>query len=199
MLCAKGNTSLKKLFQLLMAGLFLVAPEFSFAVDHRSGVDMSSTASFSKSMECSLWTFASPVWNGYVDFRGSGQYYTHWGMGHWTADRPGHILMTNDYDPYQHEITVMPDGMRYSGSRSDGIDVSGELIYKKYQEDLVIGNSKAEQTIQGFYRDLLGREPDSEGFRYWMNQYKAGVPLETIKDEFLSSPEYQSRKEGTGR
>src|SRR5688572_14765095 len=131
---------MKRNVQLLVVGISLFIHVQSLAIDHRAGVDMSSTASFSKSMEYSLWTFESPVWNGYVDFRGSGQYYTHWGLGRWRADRPGHIVMTNDYDPYSHEISVTADGKRYSGFRNDGIDVSGELIFKKYQADLEIGN-----------------------------------------------------------
>lgn len=40
------------------------------------------------------------------------------------------------------------------------------------------------------YRTALGREPDRNGFAFWSDQVRAGVPLERLAQEFLASEEY---------
>lgn len=40
------------------------------------------------------------------------------------------------------------------------------------------------------YRTALGREPDRNGFVFWSDQVRAGVPLEQLAEGFLSSDEY---------
>lgn len=48
------------------------------------------------------------------------------------------------------------------------------------------------------YRTALGREPDRDGFEFWSNQVREGVPLEQLAEGFLSSDEYQGQfTEGT--
>lgn len=48
------------------------------------------------------------------------------------------------------------------------------------------------------YRTALGREPDRDGFEFWSNQVREGVPLEQLAEGFLSSDEYQEQfTEGT--
>jgi hypothetical protein len=51
------------------------------------------------------------------------------------------------------------------------------------------------------YRDWLGnlywtlhsREPDAEGFTYWMKELKKGTPRASVVDEFMDSREYHDR------
>jgi hypothetical protein len=95
-------------------------------------VNTGSKELLTKSMQWSLWTFRSEVWNGYVDFRPDGQYWTHWGYGQWEATDDGRILMINDYDPYRHEFVIRSNGESYGGTRSDGIAVAGVLVCGDY-------------------------------------------------------------------
>lgn len=57
----------------------------------------------------SLWSFRSAGWNGFIDFREPGLYFTHWGFGKWRSvvdsvagvavnDRT--IRLQNGYDPF---------------------------------------------------------------------------------------------------
>ncbi len=47
--------------------------------------------------------------------------------------------------------------------------------------------------IERAYITMLGRRPDVGGQRFWLAQYAAGMPLETIYAHFLASPERQSK------
>ncbi|CAE77909.1 DUF4214 domain-containing protein [Bdellovibrio bacteriovorus] len=49
------------------------------------------------------------------------------------------------------------------------------------------------------YREILGREPDKEGFEYWNavnkgNKYDPGESLQTIRNEIANSPEAAEKK-----
>lgn len=51
----------------------------------------------------------------------------------------------------------------------------------------------AQSKVYRLYRTALGREPDREGFAFWSDQVRAGVPLERLAREFLASEEYVSQ------
>ena len=105
------------------------------------GVDWSTKEAFVKSIEHSLWTFRSAIWNGYIDFQTGGRYWTHWGYGRWTVDKIGHIKLVNDFDPITHELTleepyepgVTFTGAVFNGTRNDGSKVKGALLRRNYQ------------------------------------------------------------------
>ncbi|GAB3029868.1 hypothetical protein GCM10027052_02390 [Parafrigoribacterium mesophilum] len=46
--------------------------------------------------------------------------------------------------------------------------------------------------ITNFYRNTLGREPDSSGLRGWIDAARSGMPVAQIAAAFYSSPEYFS-------
>ena len=54
----------------------------------------------------------------------------------------------------------------------------------------------AKEQITGFYRNILGREPEAEGYQYWVQRYIDGMTLEQIEGAFYASPEYQQRRVG---
>jgi len=43
------------------------------------------------------------------------------------------------------------------------------------------------------YFNLLRRDPDAEGFAYWLDALNSGLPLTTVIDAFLMSGEYQAQ------
>jgi len=47
--------------------------------------------------------------------------------------------------------------------------------------------------ITSLYRSVLGRAPDAGGLQYWQQQLASGVPIESIKQQFQATPEYQQR------
>ena len=54
--------------------------------------------------------------------------------------------------------------------------------------------------IGTLYGDLLGREPDAEGYKYWTDQLKSGnQTYDQIADNIMRSEEYQERRGGAGR
>lgn len=85
-------------------------------------------------------------------------------------------------------------GITFQGEKIICADYGNDAIYK-YQ--IIPGDAasikSAQETIRNYYRDLLGREADPEGFKLWMDQYKAGVSLKTIREGFLSSEEFISQ------
>ncbi len=64
-----------------------------------------------------------------------------------------------------------------------------------------IGNHEAAQALMesdqsfegraifGFYQELFDRDPDPEGFKYWLEMAQSGTPLEDIKAQMMSSIE----------
>ena len=47
--------------------------------------------------------------------------------------------------------------------------------------------------ISLLYFDMLRRNPDAGGFSAWVGALNSGVPLTSVIDGFLNSPEYQAR------
>jgi hypothetical protein len=44
--------------------------------------------------------------------------------------------------------------------------------------------------IADLYREVLQREPDSIGLRYWQTRHQEGLSIDGIRREFMRSPEY---------
>ncbi len=162
----------------------------------RPSLDASSPSALQESLGWSLWTFRSSVWNGYIDFQGNGRYWTHWGYGRWQVTDDGIISMVNEYDSYRHTLRVSPDGRHYEGERSDGVRVTGDLICGDYPGPIPSspGLDRPREVITGYYREILGREPDPGGLQYWLNVYQNGRSLEDIKQGFYNSAEYQTKQ-----
>lgn len=73
-----------------------------------------------KTLAGSLWHFKSKSWNGYIDFRKKGVYWTHWGFGKWSVSSNGTLTMRNDYDSFSFKMKMSKAGNQMKGSRSDG-------------------------------------------------------------------------------
>jgi len=51
-----------------------------------------------------------------------------------------------------------------------------------------------EELVFSFYRGFLGREPDVDGLKYWVNELSRGKDLSEITSSFMQSPEYLEKK-----
>jgi len=51
-----------------------------------------------------------------------------------------------------------------------------------------------EELIAAYYRGILGREPDSDGLKYWVSELQKGKDLGEIASSFMMSPEYLEKK-----
>ncbi len=160
------------------------------------GVAMSSTEDLVYTMETSLWTFRSEKWNGYIDFRENGKYWTQWGFGQWEVESDGKIFMANEYNKSTFDVSVTADGRHFDGRRDDGLQISGDLICGKYtgpSKEELAGLMGPKGAIKKYFRELLGHDPDEDGMEYYYGLYLGGTSLEEIKQLLLSSPEYQER------
>lgn len=50
-----------------------------------------------------------------------------------------------------------------------------------------------EGEIVRLYRSALGRDPDDDGYRYWVTRRIQGLPLATVADSFLVGDEFERR------
>lgn len=66
--------------------------------------------------------------------------------------------------------------------------------------DIVKGIQTSEEARQNplamaqYYQDLLGRAPDAEGLKFWQTAANAGTNPDLIKQQMMTSPEYQVRQ-----
>ena len=82
----------------------------------------------------SLWTFRSPEWNGFVDFREPGVYFTHWGWGEWSTqpDNDRTIRMVNGYDGFYFVLTFDDDLTSFtcvSTNHTRNVPIAGDMIF----------------------------------------------------------------------
>lgn len=52
-----------------------------------------------------------------------------------------------------------------------------------------------QEYVTSLYLDLLGREPDAAGFACWVDALQGGTSRENVKQAFLRSEEYQSKRQ----
>ncbi|WAB84037.1 DUF4214 domain-containing protein [Microcella daejeonensis] len=81
-----------------------------------------------------------------------------------------------------------------SGERADAVGRLSRGTMSRYNLATELSRSDEWITtvITAFYRDTLGREPDSAGLRGWINAARNGMPVAQIAAAFYSSPEYYS-------
>lgn len=66
--------------------------------------------------------------------------------------------------------------------------------------DIVKGIQTSEEArnnplaVAQYYQDLLGRAPDAEGLKFWQTAANAGTNPDLIKQQMMTSPEYQVRQ-----
>ncbi len=56
------------------------------------------------------------------------------------------------------------------------------------------GSQTGSSQIEKLYNDLLGRSSDKAGMDFWIESMKSGNSLDTIKGDFLKSPEYLNKQ-----
>lgn len=58
----------------------------------------------------------------------------------------------------------------------------------------VANQQTPEDFVAGLYRNLLGREPDPQGFAGWVQEVRRGVDRQAVIGAFTACPEYQQRQ-----
>lgn len=159
--------------------------------DNRGCSQYGVSAAAPETIEYSLWTFRSNVWDGYIDFQEGGKYLTHWGWGTWTVTPDGKGLhLANDYNDRTYEIAFTDSGFRYQGIGNNGLIISGLLLCSKYQGPGPQVPDEVASEIKLLYLNILGREPDPKEYLGQLRSYVQGVSVETMKEQMLQSPEY---------
>jgi hypothetical protein len=176
-------------FFIFILSLTLCTPAFA-QYDSRGCSAIAPTTADPSTLESSLWTFRSDVWDGYIDFQEGGKYWTYWGAGTWTVNPNGTIHMANDYNQYTYEIGLTDNGFRYQGARIDGLNISGNLICAKYQGAASQTSPELKEAIVNMYHQLFDREPTHQEIVRLTKQYNARISLTQIRDNLKKNPEY---------
>lgn len=61
-----------------------------------------------------------------------------------------------------------------------------------------VGNGQARTVINDFYRQYLGRDADQGGLRDYLNAYREGRSLESIRSDIANSEEARNYRNSTG-
>ena len=75
-------------------------------------------------------------------------------------------------------------------------EVSGEFARSAEFSSIYGANPTAEQVIDRFYKNVLGRTGDAGGVNYWVNSVKTGTSLDSVLLGFSESPENMSKVAG---
>lgn len=184
-----------KKFLLICAALLICVfscGQIAFAQwDNRGCSQYGVSAAAPETIEYSLWTFRSNVWDGYIDFQEGGKYLTHWGWGTWSVTPDGKGLhLANDYNDRTYEVAFTDNGFRFQGIGNNGLLINGILLCSKYQGPGPQVPDEVREEIKTMYKNILGRDAESKEFIGELRRYVQGVSVETMREELLQSPEY---------
>jgi hypothetical protein len=75
-------------------------------------------------------------------------------------------------------------------------EVSGEFVRSAEFRSIYGANPTAEQVVDRFYKNVLGRTGEAGGVNYWVNSVKTGATLDAVLIGFSESPENISKVAG---
>jgi len=92
-------------------------------------------------LSSTLWSFRSPAWTGFIDFREPGVYFTHWGFGEWSSegDDERTIRMRNGFDPFFFLVRFDDDLLTFTGVRTNhpqSTPLTGDLLFDYANQEL---------------------------------------------------------------
>lgn len=183
-----------KIMVLVLSAMFIVGDCAWAQWDLKGCSEYAPTIEYAGSLESSLWTFCSNVWDGYIDFQEDGKYWTHWGFGKWTVTPEGKIHLANDYNARTYDIVLTDNGWRFEGIRNDGLTISGKLICAKYQGPGPKVPVAVEENIKDYYTELLERAPTPKELENWFRQYNQNATLADIRENIRVTPESQEKE-----
>lgn len=162
----------------------------------REGVN----AADASSIESSIWTFRSNVWDGYIDFQKNGKYWTHWGFGTWNVNPDGETIhLSNDYNTRTYEVAFTDSGFRFQGMRNDGLVITGKLICAKYEGPGPQVPDEVSLTIKDFYKRYYEREATQDELISHYRLYIQGQTIEDIIEGSLKKTEEYITKDAKRR
>jgi hypothetical protein len=91
------------------------------------------------------------------------------------------------------EKSERADSTDTTDARGLGDSTNAKVIEegKETLEDIKLRN---EDPIEGFYKDILGRDSDPESKKHWQKKFDEGMSLTDIQEQFLRSDEYKNKK-----
>ena len=147
-----------------------------------------------ETLESTLWTFRSNVWDGYIDFQEGGKYLTHWGWGTWSVNPDGETIhMANDYNNRTYEVAFTDSGFRFQGMRNDGLIITGRLICAKYQGPGPEVPPEVSEAIKNYYKTYYEREADQKELESLYRLFLQGKTTDEILDGLSKTPEYKKK------
>lgn len=182
---------------LVFAVLLLASQRDAFAqYDSRGCSQYGTNIYYPQTLESSLWTFRSNVWDGYIDFQEGGKYLTHWGYGTWTVNPDGEsIHLANDYNSKTYEVVFTDSGFRFKGLRDDGLIITGDLLCAQYQGPGPQVPQDVADQIKNFYLNFFEREPDQKELLAQYRLYIQGKTVEEIQQILAQTPEFKKKQE----
>jgi len=185
---------MNQLFKIVLTFLFIFSVSPAFAQwDIRGCSDYGVDLRYPQTLESSLWTFRSTVWDGYVDFQENNKYWTHWGYGTWSVTDDGQVRMANDYNDRVYFIRLVDHGFRFEGVRNDGLRISGKMLCAKYQGPPPTVPEDIEKEIRQYYNALLDRVPFPKELDANFREYNLSKSLDTVKASIMATEEYQAK------
>lgn len=70
----------------------------------------------------------------------------------------------------------------------------GAITSALKNKNIASGPSAAEAQVESLYQSVFGRASDAGGLAYWAGKMREGTSLDSIRDSFYGSAEYQSRQ-----
>jgi hypothetical protein len=160
--------------------------------DIRGCADRGTNTAYPETIESTLWTFRSVVWDGYIDFQEEGRYWTHWGYGKWTVTPQGGLHLVNEYNGKSYDIFFTDSGFRYEGIRNDGLKISGRLICAQYKGPGPAVPEDVARDIVRNYEMLFARKPNAKELEAQFRLYNQGTSVDDLREGLKNTPEYKA-------
>ena len=71
--------------------------------------------------------------------------------------------------------------------------VSTDIMYYQKNTSINLSEECRRKIICGLYTNILGREAETAGLNHWLDEWNAGMDLETIAAQIINSDEYRSK------
>ncbi len=88
-------------------------------------------------------------------------------------------------------------GSIIKATKSRTSNISNQLRRMREESALEDIKLRNEDPIEGFYQDILDRDSDPKGKKYWQQKFDEGMSLTDIKESFLRSDEYKKLRAST--
>ena len=109
-------------------------------------------------------------------------------------DREGvEIFVTNLYKKCLGRQPSTSEVNNWANAICNGGATASDVVWQFFSsQEFKNQKLSKNETITRLYRAVLGREPDSAGYKNWVNAYNNGASLQSIVQGFVNSAEFQN-------